>query len=83
MPRAQVFIRNKRGVFDPEGKVIEGGLRRLGHDTVRTVRVGKVVDIELADGTREQLTAEIEEMCRQFLVNPVIEDYSIEFVDES
>lgn len=79
--KARVVIRNKQGVFDPEGKVVEGGLHRLGYATVEKVRVGKVVDIELG-GTRAEATEQIDKMCRQFLVNPVIEDYSIEWLDE-
>lgn len=79
--KARVVIRNKSGVFDPEGKVVEGGLRRLGYANVEQVRVGKVVDIELR-GTRDEATEEIHRMCRQFLVNPVIEDYSIQWLDE-
>ena len=77
--KARVVIRNKRGVFDPQGKVVEGGLQRLGYDGVRSVRVGKVVEIELDDTSVEDATAQIERMCAQFLVNPVIEDFSIEF----
>lgn len=79
--KARVVIRNKSGVFDPEGKVVEGGLHRLGYASVEQVRVGKVVDIELG-GTRDEATDQIHRMCRQFLVNPVIEDYSIEWLDE-
>ena len=75
---ARVLIRNKRGVFDPEGKVVEGGLHRLGYD-VQQVRVGKVVELQLSTDDQAVATAEIAEMCAKFLVNPVIEDYEIEF----
>lgn len=77
--KARVLIRNKRGVFDPQGKVVEGGLQRLGYDAVTSVRVGKVVEIELNATDVADATAQIDHMCAQFLVNPVIEDYTIEF----
>lgn len=77
--KARVLISNKRGVFDPEGKVVEGGLQRLGYDSVKSVRVGKVVEIELDAATTAEATTQIDKMCAQFLVNPVIEDYEIEF----
>lgn len=80
--KARVVIRNKKGVFDPEGKVLEGGLKRLGYEGVDGVHVGKVVDIELSESTVETATEQIDRMCKQFLVNPVIEDYSIEFLDD-
>lgn len=86
MARIRVLIRNKPGVFDPEGEAIHGGIERLGYDNVEGVRVGKVVDIEIDDATvetddPEEIEAEIEEICSEFLVNPVIERYSIESIE--
>ena len=77
--KARVLVRNKRGVFDPQGKVVEGGLQRLGYHAVSSVRVGKVIEIELDAATQADATEQIDRMCSQFLVNPVIEDYTIEF----
>ncbi|MFW5968943.1 MAG: phosphoribosylformylglycinamidine synthase subunit PurS [Persicimonas sp.] len=82
MPRARILIRNKPGVFDPEGKVVHGGLARLGHEQVDEVRVGKVIDLHFEEGDRAELTERIERMCSEFLVNPVTEEYSVEFLDE-
>lgn len=82
MPRARILIQNKPGVFDPEGKVVHSGLERLGHDQVDEVRVGKVIDLHFETGDRDQITAQIDEMCKEFLVNPVIEDYTVEFLEE-
>ena len=82
MPRARILIKNKPGVFDPEGKVVESSLQRLGHDDVSDVRVGKVIDIEFEEGDREELVEQIEEMCEAFLVNPVIEDFTYEFLED-
>lgn len=86
MARIRVLIRNKPGVFDPEGEAIHGGIERLGYDNVESVRVGKIVDIEIDDATvetddPEEIEAEIEEICSEFLVNPVIERYSIESIE--
>lgn len=81
--RARVVIRNKKGVFDPEGKVVEGGLHRLGYDEVDAVRVGKVIDIDVDSDDRSVVTQRVHAMCKAFLVNPVIEDYTIEFGDEA
>ncbi len=78
MPRARILIRNKKGVFDPEGKVIHGGLARLGYDAVGKVNVGKVIDLEFEGGTEAEIREQVDAMCAKFLVNPVIEDYSVE-----
>ena len=82
MPRARILIRNKPGVFDPEGKVVHTGLARLGHDSVEAVHVGKVIDLEFEAGSADAIRAEVDEMCQQFLVNPVIENYTVEIFDE-
>lgn len=82
MPRARILIRNKPGVFDPEGKVVHTGLARLGHASVEAVQVGKVIDLEFAAGSADDLRAEIDEMCQQFLVNPVIENYTVEILED-
>lgn len=85
MTRVRVLIRNKPGVFDPEGEAIDGAIDRLGYQNVGDVRVGKIVDIDVddtnLDGGRDALEAEIAEICDEFLVNPVIEQYSIEILE--
>lgn len=82
MIRARVLVRNKTGVFDPEGKVVHSSLRRLGHDEVSDVRVGKVIDLSFDDGTQAEIRERVHSMCAAFLVNPVIEDYTIEIFSE-
>lgn len=77
MPKARILIQNKNGVFDPAGKVVQGGLERLGH-TVSHVRVGKVIDLWFDSGTAAELHGVVDAMCKSLLVNPVIEDYTIE-----
>ena len=49
-------------------------LHSLGFDGVKDVRVGKLVEIELTEGGRDQ----VEEMCKRLLANPVIETFEIE-----
>lgn len=81
MARVRVLIRNKPGVFDPEGEAIKGGIERLGYENAAEVRVGKIVDIDVSSEDPDEIEAEIEEICKEFLVNPVIERYSIEILD--
>jgi phosphoribosylformylglycinamidine synthase len=76
------LIQSKPGVLDPEGEAVKGGIGRLGFEGVADVGVGKVVDIEFETDDEAVIEANIEEICREFLVNPVIEDYSFEILDE-
>lgn len=65
----------KQGVLDPQGKAIGRALSGLGFEEVGEVRQGKVIELEVADGTDEK---RIKDMCEKLLANPVIEDYKIE-----
>ena len=80
--RATVLIRPKPGILDPQGEAVQGSLQQLGF-AVDAARVGRVVDLELRDGDREQAHAELERMCEQLLANPLIESYEIELVEDA
>ena len=73
--KARVFITLKPGVLDPQGKAIHHALEGLGFGGIRDVRAGKLIELELADGTGD---SDIEEMCRKLLANTVIENFRIE-----
>jgi len=78
--RTRVVVYPRPEILDPEGKAIADALRRNGFEKISEVRVGKSFEIVLegvgADGATEML----EQMCERFLVNPVIEDFSIEMM---
>ena len=73
----QVEVSLREGVADPQGATIERSLPHLGFDGVRGVRVGKSIrfDIDAVDQAAAQ--AEVADLCRRFLTNPVIEDATI------
>jgi phosphoribosylformylglycinamidine synthase subunit PurS len=73
--KAHVFVTLKPGVLDPQGKAIHHALEGLGFNGVNDVRAGKLIELDLADGTSEE---EIAEMCRKLLANTVIENFRIE-----
>jgi phosphoribosylformylglycinamidine synthase len=77
----RVFVSFKTTVLDPQGQTIGSALRGLGHDYVAGVRQGKFFDIELAPGTDpKRAEREMEQIAREVLANPVIEEYRIEFL---
>jgi phosphoribosylformylglycinamidine synthase len=73
--KARVFITLKPGVLDPQGKAIHHALEGLGFSGVNDVRAGKMIELDLADGTSD---SDIEDMCRKLLANTVIENFRIE-----
>jgi len=73
--KARVTVTLKPGVLDPQGRAIHNALGGLGFAGVNGVRQGKVIELDLADGTTQ---AEVAAMCGALLANPVIETYRIE-----
>ena len=73
--KARVHVMLKNGVLDPQGEAIRHALGALGFGGVQGVRQGKVIELDLADGTSESAVGE---MCEKLLANTVIESYRIE-----
>lgn len=75
--KARVNVMLKTGVLDPQGEAVRHALGALGFAGVNGVRQGKVIELDLADGTSEET---IKEMCDKLLANTVIESYAIEIL---
>ncbi len=73
--KTRIFVTLKNGVLDPQGKAIHHALEGLGFGGVNDVRAGKLIELDLADGTSDD---DIDAMCRKLLANTVIENYRIE-----
>lgn len=72
--KASVTVRLKPGVLDPQGRAIAQALGGLGFEGVNGVRQGKLIELDLADGTPRE---EVERMCRTLLANTVIERFDV------
>jgi phosphoribosylformylglycinamidine synthase len=80
--KARVYVSFKSTVLDPQGQTICGALNGLGHTLIQGVRQGKFFDVDIAPGAgREQAKQEMDQIARDVLANPVIEDYRVEFLD--
>ena len=75
---ARVYVTLRPTVNDPQGLTIRGGLHALGFRSVESVRAGKYMEISIDAPTAAEAEAQVEEMCRKLLANPVIEDYRYE-----
>ena len=75
--RVTVKVRPKAGVLDPQGAAVRDALRHLGFD-VDDVRVGRLLDLEVANGDVEAARDAAERMCEQLLANALIETYEVE-----
>ena len=75
--KVRIHVSLKPGVLDPQGRAVHHALEGLGYKGVEDVRIGRLVEMDLADDTSD---AAIDEMCQKLLANMVIENYRIEKV---
>lgn len=76
--KARVYVRLKQEVLDPQGDAVRRALGSLGFEDVQSVRVGKLIEIEVDAKDRDAAQKELDQMCQKLLVNPVIEDFELE-----
>ena len=80
--KAYVYVSLKKSVLDPQGKTIQGALKKMGYKGLEEVRQGKYFELTLDGGlTRAEAEAEVGRMAREVLTNPVIEEYRFEIVE--
>jgi phosphoribosylformylglycinamidine synthase PurS subunit len=79
---AKVLVFLKDGVLDTQGKAVEKSLHHLGYEGLQEVRVGRYIQLIVEAADREEALRKVDGMCRDLLVNAIIEDYSAE-VEES
>lgn len=75
--RVEVKVRLKKGVLDPQGTTVEGALRNLGVTGVESVRIGKLVELQVEAASESAAREEAEALARRLLANPVLEDYAV------
>lgn len=74
--KAKVIVMPKAAVLDPQGNAVRDAMRHLGMPEVRSVRVGKYMEIEI-NGHDRDVESRLHGLCRDLLSNPVIEDYEL------
>jgi phosphoribosylformylglycinamidine synthase len=79
----EVRVKPRPGLLDPEGKAIHHALESLGYPGIESVRVGKVIDLDLTADHAEAAVERGREMCRKLLANPVTEDFDITVVSQA
>ncbi len=74
--RARIYVTPKQGILDPQGKAVQQSLHALGYPEVADVRIGKFIELRLADVSRDSADTRVREMCEHLLANRVIEDFT-------
>ena len=79
--KLRVLVRLRPGIMDVQGAAVQRALVGLGFGDLRDLRVGKVIEIDVDAPTEAAARSRVDEMCKQLLANPVLEDYTIEAVE--
>ena len=77
----KVIVTPKAAVLDPQGAAVREAMQHLGMPGVRSVRIGRYLEIEV-DGNESEVEPRLHELCRDLLSNPVIEDYELSSAEE-
>jgi phosphoribosylformylglycinamidine synthase subunit PurS len=78
MIKATVKVTLKPSILDPQGDAVKNAIHSLGMDCVESVRVGKLIELEISGTNVEKTKAKLNEICHDLLSNPVIESYHID-----
>lgn len=77
--KAKIIVMPKKSVLDPQGATVKSALDHMNFSGIQSVRVGKFIEIEVADSAgKEEARKKLDEACHRLLSNPVIEDYRLE-----
>ena len=78
MPKVTLLVTLKDTLLDAQGRTVESALHSLGYSQVSKVRVGKIIEMQVAETGAEKIKELAKEMCEKLLANPVMESYKIE-----
>lgn len=76
--KAKIHVTLKQGILDPQGKAIEHALDSLGFKQAANVRVGKYIELDLAEQDKTKAAIEVKAMCEKLLANTIVEEYRYE-----
>jgi len=76
--KINVFVTPKRNVLDPQGAAVGHALDSLGFTGLKSTRVGKLIELEMEGTDDPEFRARLDQVCRDLLSNPVIEDFRYE-----
>jgi len=80
MAKVKVYVTLKPTLLDAQGRVVMTALENLGHTNIKNVRIGKYIEVEITENG-QNIDAQMDEICRNLLSNPVIENYRYEVTE--
>lgn len=81
MYSAQIKIKLRKSILDPQGKTVEHSLMSLGYNNIKDTRIGKFIELKLDVPDEIEAVKITDEVCSKLLANPVMEDYEFDVVE--
>lgn len=78
MFKAKIFIKRRRTILDPQGKAVELGIKSLGFENIKNVRVDKYIELDIEEIEELEARKKVNKICDLLLANPHLEDYYFE-----
>ena len=75
MFKAQVIIKRRPSILDPQGKAVEKGAQHLGLNNIRDTRIGKFIEFTVDAKDKVSAEKEVNDYCAKLLANPIMEDF--------
>ncbi len=79
--KAKIYIKYKDGILDPQGKVTGNALKSIGINGVEELTIGKYIEMNFSNTSRENAEKLAEESCKKLLVNPNTQTYNFEIIE--
>ena len=80
--KAKIYINYKDGILDPEGLTVSKALQAIGIDGIENLSIGKYIELEFKNKTKEEAIDIIEQSCSKLLANPNTEVYHYKIIEE-
>jgi len=80
--KAKIYINYKDGILDPEGSTVSKALQSIGIDGIESLAIGKCIELEFKNKTKEEAVQIIEQSCSKLLANPNTEIYHYKIIEE-
>ncbi|HHE31825.1 MAG TPA: phosphoribosylformylglycinamidine synthase subunit PurS [Chlorobaculum parvum] len=76
--KANIKVTLRPSILDVQGKASQHALENLGYSSVSSVRIGKYMEVIIAEESRDEAERVATEICQKLLSNLVMEDFTFE-----
>ena len=79
--KAKIYIKYKECILDPQGKTVHNALESMDLNDISCVTIGKYIEMDFDDISKDDAESITEESCKKLLANPNTESYTFEIID--